>query len=95
MANAESPIRATILVNTETSVDLDKLAKEMRDGLGESLLEAYPVSGKYDLIARLQAPNTEALREEAKKLRSYHGVKSTITMIEIPEYKTQKSLEHY
>ncbi len=48
----------------------------------EGVSEAYIVYGVYDIVVKIKAPTTEALKEIiSSKIRKISNVRSTLTMI--------------
>lgn len=56
-----------------------RLMKQLREIKG--VVEAYPLYGVYDAIARTKADAMENLKETHDKIRKLPGVKQTLTMI--------------
>jgi DNA-binding Lrp family transcriptional regulator len=49
--------------------------------LTQGVLEAYPTTGIYDLIVKVQAPDETKLRRVLEKIKSIQGVAATLTSI--------------
>lgn len=72
-------VEAIVLINTDIGAEEDVL-KEL--GNIEGVLEAYIVYGVYDIVAKVTAPSTEALKEIiSSKIRKIDKVRSTLTMV--------------
>lgn len=70
---------AFILINTETGGENEVLRSLM--GV-EGVEEAYIVYGVYDIVARVKAPDVEALKRiVTTNIRKMPKVKSTLTMM--------------
>ncbi len=70
---------AIVLINTDIGAE-----EEVMNALGtiEGVTEAYIVYGVYDIVAKVKAPTTEALKEIiSSKIRKIPNVRSTLTMI--------------
>ncbi len=72
-------VEAIVLINTDIGAEEDVL-KEL--GSIEGVLEAYIVYGVYDIVAKVTAPSTEALKDIiSSKIRKIDKVRSTLTMV--------------
>lgn len=70
---------AYILINTEIGSEDDVLAQLRQIPM---VKEAYLVYGVYDIIARVEAPDLDKLKEIVTwKIRKLDKVRSTLTMI--------------
>jgi len=76
---------AIVLINTEIGTE-----EEVLNTLGsiEGITEAYIVYGVYDIVAKVRAASTEALKEIiSSKIRKIPKVRSTLTMIIVESRK--------
>ena len=48
----------------------------------ENVVKAFPVYGRYDIVAFIEAPDFKAISEASGKINATKGVKSTETAIE-------------
>ncbi|MER3408002.1 MAG: AsnC family transcriptional regulator [Nitrososphaera sp.] len=71
---------AYILINCELGAE-DNVIKELKAISG--VAEVKGVFGVYDIIARVNAPSDEDLKKAVAKIRSHHGIKSSLTMMVI------------
>lgn len=70
---------AYVLINTEIGSE-DEVLEALRQL--PMVKEAYVVYGVYDLIARVEAPDLDKLKETVTwKIRKLDKVRSTLTMI--------------
>ncbi len=70
---------ALVLINTEVGCEED-VFEEL--GRAEGVVEAYIVYGVYDVVAKIEAPDMEALKDiVSKKIRRIPKIRSTITLI--------------
>jgi len=79
---------AIVLINTDIGAEEEVLEK-----LGdiEGVTEAYIVYGVYDIVAKVQAPSTEALKEIiSNRIRKLSKVRSTLTMVVVEGKKIVK-----
>jgi len=79
---------AIVLINTDIGTE-----EEVLNMLGniEGVTEAYIVYGVYDIVAKVQAPSTEALKEIiSSRIRKIPKVRSTLTMIVVEGKKFVK-----
>jgi len=74
---------AFVLVNTEIGSENEVLRALKKV---ERVQEAYSVYGVYDLIAKIEAPSMDKLKETVTwHIRRLDKVRSTLTMIVIEE----------
>ena len=79
---------AFILISTEMGSER-KVLEELRK-ISE-VSEAYIVYGVYDIVAKVQAPSTEALKEIiSNRIRKLSKVRSTLTMVVVEGKKIVK-----
>jgi DNA-binding Lrp family transcriptional regulator len=71
-------ILAYILINTEIG-DEDKVFDALKDMDG--VVETHIVYGVYDIVAKVQADDTEGLRKIVEFIRKKAGLRSTLTLI--------------
>ncbi|OYT51446.1 MAG: AsnC family transcriptional regulator [Desulfurococcales archaeon ex4484_204] len=79
---------AVVLLNTDIGTE-----EEVLNTLGsiDGVVEAYIVYGVYDIVAKVQASTTEALKEIiSSKIRKIPKVRSTLTMIVVEGKKFVK-----
>ena len=79
---------AIVLINTDIGAEEEVLEK-----LGdiEGVTEAFIVYGVYDIVAKVQAPSTEALKEIiSNRIRKLSKVRSTLTMVVVEGKKIVK-----
>ncbi|RLG81370.1 MAG: Lrp/AsnC family transcriptional regulator [Thermoprotei archaeon] len=79
---------AVVLINTDIGTE-----EEVLNTLGsiDGVVEAYIVYGVYDIVAKVQASTTEALKEIiSSKIRKIPKVRSTLTMIVVEGKKFVK-----
>ncbi|OYT48095.1 MAG: AsnC family transcriptional regulator [Desulfurococcales archaeon ex4484_42] len=79
---------AIVLINTDIGAEEEVLEK-----LGdiEGVTEAFIVYGVYDIVAKVQAPSTEALKEIiSNRIRKLSKVRSTLTMVVVEGKKIIK-----
>ena len=69
---------AYILINTEIG-DEEKVYTALKET--EGVLEAHIVYGVYDIVAKVQAEDTDGLRGIVEKIRKKSGLRSTLTLI--------------
>jgi DNA-binding Lrp family transcriptional regulator len=69
---------AYILINTEIG-DEEKVYNALKETDG--VLEVHIVYGVYDIVAKLQAEDTDGLRGIVEKIRKKAGLRSTLTLI--------------
>ncbi len=69
---------AYILINTEIG-DEEKVYNALKET--EGVIETHIVYGVYDIVAKLQADDTDGLREVVEKIRKKAGLRSTLTLI--------------
>ncbi|RLI81326.1 Lrp/AsnC family transcriptional regulator [Archaeoglobales archaeon] len=69
---------AYILINTEIG-DEEKVYDALKET--EGVLEAHIVYGVYDIVAKLQAEDTNGLRMIVERIRKKAGLRSTLTLI--------------
>ncbi len=69
---------AYILINTEIG-DEEKVYHALKETDG--VLEVHIVYGVYDIVAKLQAEDTDGLRGIVEKIRKKAGLRSTLTLI--------------
>ena len=61
---------------------MEKVLQALTDVDG--VVEAYSLYGVYDVIAKLEAKDTEALKEAVfRKIRRLSGVTNTVTLVTI------------
>ena len=74
----EKPERALLLINTAPT-DSAKVMTTLKKIEGVS--EVYPLKGKYDVIAVVQAESFEKLKEKVfNQIRCISDIKSTLTL---------------
>ena len=79
---------AIVLINTDIGAEEEVLEKL---GTIDGVTEAYIVYGVYDIVAKVQAPSTEALKEIiSNKIRKLAKVRSTLTMVVVEGKKLVK-----
>ena len=71
---------AYILINCELGSE-ENVIKELKGIQG--VAEVKGVFGVYDIIARVKASGDEDLKKAVSKIRSHHGIKSSLTMMVI------------
>ncbi len=79
---------AIVLINTDIGTE-----EEVLQTLSEidGVIEAYIVYGVYDIVAKVKADTTEALKEIiSSKIRKIPKVRSTLTMIIVEGKKFQR-----
>lgn len=61
-----------------------KKLQDVLDGLKgiSEVKKAFPVFGRYDIVAFIEAENREAIIEGSKKINALDGTRSTETAIE-------------
>ncbi|MEO3992741.1 MAG: Lrp/AsnC ligand binding domain-containing protein [Desulfurococcaceae archaeon TW002] len=70
---------AVVLINTNIGTEEEVLNELLKI---EGVSEAYIVYGVYDIVVKIKAPTTEALKEIiSSKIRKISNVRSTLTMI--------------
>lgn len=70
---------AIVLINTNIGTEEEVMNELLRV---EGVSEAYIVYGVYDIVVKIKAPTTEALKEIiSSKIRKISNVRSTLTMI--------------
>jgi DNA-binding Lrp family transcriptional regulator len=69
---------AYILINTEIGDE-----ERVYDALNrtDGVIEAHIVYGVYDIVAKIQAEDTDELRSVVEKIRKKSGLRSTLTLI--------------
>lgn len=73
--------KAFVLINAETGSEKDVVEKVKTL---KNVKEAYFVFGVYDVIAVVEAPNVDELRNTVhNKMRQVKGIRSTCTMVVI------------
>lgn len=79
---------AIVLINTDIGTEEDVLRTL---GEIEGVVEAYIVYGVYDIVAKVRAETTEALKEIiSSRIRRIPKVRSTLTMIVVEGKKFSK-----
>ncbi|RLG77114.1 MAG: Lrp/AsnC family transcriptional regulator [Thermoprotei archaeon] len=79
---------AIVLINTDIGAEEEVLNQLMNV---EGVKEAYIVYGVYDIIAKVEAPTTEKLKEIITlSIRKIPKVRSTLTMIVVETKLRQK-----
>lgn len=71
---------AYILINCELGSE-ENVIKELKGIQG--VAEVKGVFGVYDIIARVKAGGDEELKRTVGKIRTHHGIKSSLTMMVI------------
>lgn len=72
---------AFVLINADLGSE-DELVKQLKTI--ENVSEVYAVYGVYDVIAKVEAPSMEKVKETVTwKIRRLEKVRSTLTMIVI------------
>lgn len=79
-AKARAPLRATVLISIEPRTGPAVLA---RLKLLSAVEQVQTTSGRWDLIAILSAPTTEALDETLDDIGAAKGVKSSESLIHL------------
>lgn len=70
---------AIVLINTNIGTEEEVMNELLKI---EGVSEAYIVYGVYDIVVKIKAPTTEALKEIiSSKIRKISNVRSTLTMI--------------
>ncbi|MFN3267722.1 MAG: Lrp/AsnC family transcriptional regulator [Zestosphaera sp.] len=70
---------AVVLINTNIGTEEEVMNELLKI---EGVSEAYIVYGVYDIVVKIKAPTTEALKEIiSSKIRKISNVRSTLTMI--------------
>ncbi|MCC6033613.1 MAG: Lrp/AsnC ligand binding domain-containing protein [Desulfurococcaceae archaeon] len=70
---------AIVLINTNIGTEEEVMNELLKI---EGISEAYIVYGVYDIVVKIKAPTTEALKEIiSSKIRKISNVRSTLTMI--------------
>ena len=78
---------AIVLINTDIGAEEEVLNQILTI---EGVSEAYIVYGVYDIVAKVEAPTTEKLKEIiTTKIRKLPKVRSTLTMV-VVESRTSK-----
>ncbi len=68
-----------MLINTNIGTEEEVMNELLKI---EGISEAYIVYGVYDIVVKIKAPTTEALKEIiSSKIRKISNVRSTLTMI--------------
>jgi len=67
-------------IGTGEQLDFERVVKEQIKKV-EGVKEAYTVFGRYDLVARVEAPNLEELSHLTDKIRAIAGVLSTESLL--------------
>jgi len=79
---------AIVLINTDIGTEEEVLQTLANIG---GVTEAYIVYGVYDIVAKVRADTTEALKEIiSSKIRKIPKVRSTLTMIIVEGKKFQR-----
>jgi len=69
---------AYILINTEIG-DEEKVYEALKEI--EGVIEVHIVYGVYDIVAKVQAEDTDGLRGIVERIRKKSGLRSTLTLI--------------
>lgn len=73
------PITAYVLITIETARVFDALESIRKV---EGVLEAYAVTGEYDVIAKVEAADLKELSDKvARRIHKIKGVERTVTAI--------------
>ncbi|MEM3004361.1 MAG: Lrp/AsnC ligand binding domain-containing protein [Candidatus Bathyarchaeia archaeon] len=81
---------AFVLIKTEG--DVEEIIKKLR---GDGVIEAYPLAGEYQIIARVEAQTEKSMESILKhKIRDLDSVKGTITLnVHEPSHIPSRDLE--
>lgn len=71
---------AYILINTETGKEYEvyNAVKEMKGAV-----EVQIVYGLYDIVMKVESPDSDGIRELIKVIRDLKDIKSTLTLIAV------------
>lgn len=72
-------VKACVLIKS-VPPKVEKTLEQVR-AMGE-VRKAYIVFGRWDIVAFIEAPNYERLRDAASRINSLEGVRSTETLVE-------------
>ncbi|MGC8974601.1 MAG: Lrp/AsnC family transcriptional regulator [Thermoprotei archaeon] len=82
---------AIVLINTNIGTEEEVMNELLKI---EGVSEAYIVYGVYDIVVKIKAPTTEALKEIiSSKIRKISNVRSTLTMIVVEGKEVTKKIE--
>lgn len=82
---------AIVLINTNIGTEEEVMNELLKI---EGISEAYIVYGVYDIVVKIKAPTTEALKEIiSSKVRKISNVRSTLTMIVVEGKEVTKKRE--
>jgi len=70
-------VRAIVLVTSPKKLIAARLRKV------KSVYESFPVSGKFDAVAKIQTEQLSDIKEITTEIQKINGVERTETMIEV------------
>ncbi len=70
-------VRAIVLVTSPKKLIAARLRKV------KSVYESFPVSGKFDAVAKIQTEQLSEIKEITTEIQKINGVERTETMIEV------------
>lgn len=82
---------AIVLINTNIGTEEEVMNELLKI---EGVSEAYIVYGVYDIVVKIKASTTEALKEIiSSKIRKISNVRSTLTMIVVEGKEVTRKVE--
>ncbi len=70
-------VRAIVLVTSPKKLIAARLRKV------KSVYESFPVSGKFDAVAKIQTEQLSEIKEITTEIQKINGVERTETMVEV------------
>ncbi|MFQ6085208.1 MAG: Lrp/AsnC ligand binding domain-containing protein [Candidatus Bathyarchaeia archaeon] len=72
-------MRAFVLINVDTGMDLDELERAVKKAKGAR--RVYSVTGPYDMIAEIEASDMATMGKIVSDIRLVDGVLGTLTLV--------------